>query len=405
MIFGIIRNREDRQPVHGELHLIGGAVQADGGVALVDVDIVGGDVGRLGGGGHGVAHVGIQGQVDDLDVPGVLGAQLVGNLVALEGDLDADAAGLGLELIDLLGGQAGVRVELVHHEREVVQQGVILGVLLVAGLGVQGVHVGIVIITAGAIRDRGDAELGVVRHVLGVAHADDGMDIAVLIFILFLGELLFIAHRQGGVLLQRRVDDIAGGVGPGAVGLAVGETVELHLALFGLNEGFNIGITLDLRRRVHALVQRDIHIIRHRDPLVLGLIARRVGDLHVGMVRTDGDVHGGGERLVSGRGGDHRAVVAGLARRPGKAFTGVAFGHDFICLVNGKAHPLCAGGVEGEFHCVTREDLSRAGGEIGQREGGRLLLGLIRLGVLLGGRRRLVLRRLVGRLIPDFGLV
>ncbi len=380
-----IRHRYHAQAVHGELHLVGAAVEVDLRIALVDLDVVGGDVGGFGGGIHGFADVAVQGQVDDFDVGGSLGVQAVGDLVALEGDVDLDAAALGLILVDVFRGQAGLGIDLMHHEGEVVQQRVFRGVLLVAGLLVQGVHVGVIVIALGAVGQRGDAELGIVGHVAGAAHADDGLDIAVLILIDALGELLFVAHGQGGVRGEQR-GLLPGGVGPDAVVLAVHEAVQLGFA----QQGVDIVEAVDLGGHILALLQRHVDVLGNGGHLALQVVAGRPGDVHAGVIGLDGQGDVGGERqLLALEGGHGRGVRAGLARGPvERALDGLALGHDCAFFIDGEGHPLRTGGRKREVDVVAGEHLVMVGGKGRERQ---------LLGFLVGGL--FLLARL---LIPGF---
>ena len=408
------RHSHNAQAVHLELHLVGGAVQVDGGVAGIDVDIILGDVGGFRGGIHGFAHVGIQGQVDDLDVGGRLGAQLVRNLVALEFHFNADAAGLGLELHLLRGGHAQL-VLLIDHEGEVVQQGVFRGVFLLGGLRVQGIHIGVIVITAGVVGDLPDDKLGVIRHVAGTAHPHLGMDVAVLILIEALGELLFKAHHQPGVRSER-LGRVAGGDHPGTVCIAVGEPLQLCTVQGGLDIIVTIEVHgASLGQVIVAVIQRLVNGAQD-DGGLFGVVIGRICNGYVGIIRAHGDIGLRGEGLVAPDSGDHRAVCAGFTGSPAEGAVGFALGDGRAAfIINGKAHPLGAGGSKCKFDILAREHIDRAGGKSAEFEDCLFfLLGFRFRRFLLGGRflDRLLSRGfghfgsgVLGRLIPDFGLV
>ena len=333
--------------------------------------------------------------MDDLDVGGRLGAQSVGNLVALEGDLDADAAGFGLILHLSVGGHAQL-VLLVDHEGEVIEQGVIGGIRLVGFLGVQGVHVGAVVVAVGAVGDGTNHELGIVRHVAGAAHADGGLDEAVLVIVDPLPELLLEAHDKRRVPGEGR-GHVAGGVQPGAVGVAVGERVQPDAVQQGLDvivavEGDGAaGLQI-----VGALFQRLIHAAQDDGGLV-GVVKGGILHFHGGIIRPDSDRQLGGQGLLAREGRDLGRVGAGLARRPIEGGFGLAGGDVARFIINAIIHPLGAGGIEGEVDGIPGEDLDGVRGEIGQREGSLLLDGL--LNRFLGGFLGRLLRGLLGRLL------
>ena len=193
---------------------------------VLHIHVLSADLRGLGGGVHSLKHVGLQRQVNHTHVRGFLRAQMLGNLILLEGNFDLDVAGGGLVLIPFAGRQTCL-VRLLHHEGKVVQQRIRGGVLLLDRLLVQGVHVGVIVVSRAAGRHLLHLEVGVVRHVGGMAQPHHGLDVAILIFIDALVEYLGKMHAQGRVPGQLRGLGLAlgvqPGVAPGAVRLAIGQ--------------------------------------------------------------------------------------------------------------------------------------------------------------------------------------
>ena len=99
-----------------------------------------------------------------LDVVGALGVDAVSQLVLLEAHLDIDRASRRLRLDPLPVDGVVLVVSLGDHERDVVEQGIVVGVLLaLLGTLVESVHVGLVVVISACARDGSHHDLGTSR--------------------------------------------------------------------------------------------------------------------------------------------------------------------------------------------------------------------------------------------------
>ena len=286
--------------------------------------------------------------MDHAHVRLVLGAD-VGDLVVLEGDLHLHGVRGGLHFVGFAVGLAGIGIQLVHDEGEVVQQGVDPGVLLL-GVGVQGLHVSVV---AAAIRDGRHDQARGVGH--GVAPRQRHLDVDAGVVLVLIETLVvddFVLHNQLRVRRERG-GRVANRAEPGAVLSRIGQLVQPGLGAVAFNlAGFNIFVAFDCHRSrglqvVGPLIQRFVDIIRDRGQHAVDVVAGRVGHRHVGVVGTRIHGHRGQERVLALERRHADQVVAGLAGRPFKrAVRRFAAGnHGAVVRFNGKFHPLGAGGI------------------------------------------------------------
>ena len=312
--------------------------------------------------------------MDDLHVAGLGRAQLVGDLVALEGDVQLHLALLRLELIPLAGAQT-VLVLLFHHEGEVVQQRILGGIVLA-----QGFHVGVIVVAVGAGGDLGHAELRVVRHRFGV---NDGHHIgrAADAGVLLLGAVLGKAHGQRRVLRQL-AGLLARHIYPGQRLGVVGKAVQLRLAQQGLHIVVALCVRQRVRQVVSALLQRHVadardHVsirvhggVGHVHARQVAQVARRqrrvLGQLRAGLARggdpgqLPGIVGQGVDGGLAQQGVDVHVALDGLGRVVGLFQRGGLLDHVAVLVHCGQGH--------GHARQVAQE---------GQREHGAVRQGLV----------------------------
>ena len=403
LIGEVHREGEDGEALGLERDVVGAALEVHVGLAVAEdfngLDVARGDDG-LGGGIHvrALQDPVLQRQMHHVDVARVLRADLR-DLVLAEGDLHGHGVRLGLDFIGPAGLFAGLGIEFIHDEGKVVEQGVDF-VVFRCRVVVQHLHIGVV---TAALGDGRHDEAGLVRHGAAVRQHDLGNDAVILEAIETFSGIGIENHDQLRVRGERR-GHVSGGVGPGAVFLAVGEGIQHSVAHARLYIDVAPGID---RRGVREVVigARQVHIAvaGHQREAVQAVVAGRVGHLHIGIVRLDGDGHLGGKGFLVLDRRDDRLICTGLASGPFEALAGVAGGHFDIVLINSEIHPLGAGGIKSEIYFFVRENRVGIGGEIRERElnrfrlfgrlddgliDGRLSRGRAGLGVrLLGGRR------------------
>ena len=256
---------------------------------------------RSGGRGlHSRAHIVGQRQMLDLDRLGFARTNLIGELVLLELNGDGDAARNRLRFDHLIGNHVARLVGLGHHERDIVQQGIVVGVFLtLRSVLVEGVHVSIVVVVGALLGNRSHHELGAsgdrrrVRergcHGHGAVVVDEGR----LGIGLGLGGLFRIGDRLIGGLLVG-VSHICGGL--------LGERLVLLILRSLLISSIASGSLIGLARR---------GLVRHLFGLGLGLggvlsIALGDGLVHGRLLLLDGAL-GSNRRLVCTRRHGRRA--------------------------------------------------------------------------------------------------